>query len=230
MSNREELNTRIQYLQSISPILAENAFQELKEAFDTYFYRDEEFILQVNKTLDKVISNIFHHKIKYERQELLDRWQNTQFNPPAGFNDVREIFIINEIVEEITNIADDVFLAAFYLKDIEIEGSSGNEGSTRQELHNTLMDKWIAELTEEKPKELAGLKTIMQSCANRGYAPEFALLFEELGNCTNRKSIKSFAKDIFYNRGYGWLIETFNLDSVYRPSYINELSYLPEET
>lgn len=229
MSNREELNTRIQYLQSISPILAENAFQELEEAFDVYFYRDDEFILQVNKTLDKVISNIFHHKIKYEHQELLDRWQNTQFTSPAGFNDLKEVFVISEVAEEVINIADDVFLAAFYLKEIEIEGSSGSEGSTRQELHNTFMDKWIANLIEGKPKELNALKTIMQSCANRGYAPEFALLFEELGKCTNRKSIKTFAKEIFYNRGYGWLIETFNLDSVYRPSYIDELPYLPED-
>lgn len=78
-------------------------------------------------------------------------------------------------------------------------------------------------MTTALTNELEYLKEIMRRCANRSYAAEWAILFEELGKCTNRQKVRSLAKNIFYTRGYGWLIETFNLDTVYRASYMSEL-------
>ena len=65
-----EMEVRLQYLQSISPSGATQMFAELREALEKYLNRDEEFCLQVNKTLDKVIAFDIHSRIKYENQEL----------------------------------------------------------------------------------------------------------------------------------------------------------------
>ena len=211
-------------------------FAKLRETFEKYLTRDEEFCLQVNKTLDKIIAFDFHSRIKYEHQELLDRWQDVSynFNKPLGFDDVRELFIINELLNQMMSISDESFLQAFFSVQVNensetISGSgNGNNGTT--ELHNTYIDKWIADLTTGLESELEGLKAIMQSCANCSYASEWAQLFEELGKCTNRGKVRTFAKDIFYERGYGWLIETFHLDTVYRPSYIKDLPDLVDDS
>ncbi len=200
-------------------------FAELREALEKYLNRDEEFCLQVNKTLDKVIAFDIHSRIKYENQELLEPWQEMSysFDKPTGFDDVRELFVLDEVLEEIMMVADMTFLQAFYIVQSN-EGDGGGSGSSETtELHNTFVDEWIKALTEGLVNELEGLKTIMKSCANRSYASEWAQLFEELGKCTNHRTVRTFAKDIFYKRGYGWLIETFNLDTVYRPSYIDDL-------
>ena len=225
MYTLQEMEVRLQYLQSISPGGATQMFSELREALDKYLNRDEEFCLQVNKTLDKIIAFDVHSRIKYEHQELLEPWQEMSysFDKPTGFDDVRELFVLDEVLEEIMTIADMPFLQAFYTVQNEEGDSGGNGSGGATELHNTFVDDWIEKLTTGLANEMEGLKAIMRSCANHSYAAEWAQLFEELGECTNRRKVKTFAKDIFYERGYGWLIETFHLDTVYRPSYIEEL-------
>ena len=229
----EELNERIGYLQSISPANASTMFGELKSTIKTYLNCDEEFELQVNKTLDKVIACSFHSHLRYENQELLEPWQNASYSGeiPQGFDDVRELFVLDEVFEEMMSVSDEAFLIAFFSVQVDengetISGGSSGGGSGSQgtpELHNKYVDDWIAKLIAGMAAELAGLKSIMQSCANRSYSTEWALLFEDLGKCTNRRHVKTFARDIFYERGYGWLVETFHLNHVYRPSYSAEL-------
>ena len=223
MYTLEEMEVRLQYLQTISPIGSVEMFSKLREALDKYLNRDEEFCLQVNKTLDKIIAFDLYSRIKYEHQELLEPWQEMSysFDKPAGFDDVRELFVLDEVLEEIMTIADMPFLQAF--RTVESEEGDNNSSDGTTELYNTFIDDWIEKLTAGVVNELEGLKAIMKNCANRSYAAEWAQLFEELGDCTNRRKIRTFAKDIFYERGYGWLIETFHLDTVYRPSYIDNL-------
>ncbi|MBR1729345.1 MAG: hypothetical protein IJ728_07465 [Selenomonadaceae bacterium] len=220
MFTMEQINNRIEYLQSISPNGSTQIFAEFKEALNNYLTRDEEFCLQVNKTLDKIIAFEFHHRIKYENQELLDQWQDVsyRFEKPLGFDNVRELFKLDAVFEEIMTISDRIFLQAFYSVQSNSDGKNGSS-----EWRNTYIDKWISELTTALTNELEYLKEIMRRCANRSYAAEWAILFEELGKCTNRQKVRSLAKNIFYTRGYGWLIETFNLDTVYRASYMSEL-------
>lgn len=225
MYTLQEMEARLQYLQSISLGGATQMFAELKEALDKYLNRDEEFCLQVNKTLDKIIAFDVHSRIKYEHQELLEPWQEMSYSfyKPPGFDDVRELFVLDEVLEEIMTVADMPFLQAFYTVQSDEGDSGGNGSGGTTELHNTFVDDWIEKLTTGLANETEGLKAIMRSCANRSYASEWAQLFEKLGKCTNRRTVETFAKDIFYERGYGWLIETFHLDTVYRPSYIDDL-------
>ena len=222
MYTLQEMEIRLQYLQSISPSGSAKVFAELRETLEKYLMRDEEFCLQVNKTLDKIIAYEHNYKIKYEHQELLEPCQKVsyEFEKPKGFDDVRELFTLDEVFEEIMNVEDQLFLQAFYTEQVE---GSGGDNNTTSELRNRYVDKWIAELEAGLENEIEGLKEIMRSCANRSYAPEWAQVFEELGECTERRKVRTFAKDIFYERGYGWLIETFHLDTVYRPSYMAEL-------
>lgn len=218
MCTLKELNSRVDHFADLIPVNGQPLISELRKTIEMYLNRDEEFELQINKTLDKVVSSNFHHRLKYENQELLEPWQDeSQYDVPPGFNNVRELFVLDDVFDEMAAVTDEEFVMAFF--NVTINGSAQGP----PELHNTYVDKWIAALLAGMENELAGLKTIMQSCANRGYAAEFALLFEELGKCINRREIKAFAKDIFYERGYGWLVETFNLKHVYRPSYMSEL-------
>ena len=227
----DELNKRIDYLRKISAYddkdfapnylknsklcKAEELFERLEEAIVAYLNRDSEFELQVNKTLDKVIADTFHQEVEYEHQELIDIWKIPRGSPPAGYNSVLELFKGGEVFEEIMTVSDKDFKAAFYRIIDEDSPLAVKYG-------NTYLSIWIKNLSFIAEKELAGLKAIMQYCANRSYNVEWAILFEPHGKNINPHPVKYFAKDIFVTKGYGWLIETFNLN-IYRPSYMEEL-------
>ena len=208
----DELEERIKYLKKISNYKAEELFSELEEAIKNYLNRDSEFELQVNKTLDKVIADTFHQEIEYEHQELIDVWKIPKTAAPTGYKNVLELFKGDEVFEKIMTVADKEFKAAFYRI---AEDSTTKYGNSR-------IEDWIEILNSNIKKELAGLKAIMQYCANRSYNVEWAILFEAHGKNINPHPVRYFAKDIFVTKGYCKLIETFNLN-IYRPSYMSEL-------
>ena len=220
MYSLEELNTRLDYLKGISPSGGRYLVEELRMAINAYLTRDSEFELQVNKTLDKVIADTFHHNLIYEHQELIEPWQERRGTPPTGYSNVADLFQGNDIFKEIMKVSDREFKVAFYIEQPENEGGGG--GTTSIIYHNSLTEVWVVELQKAVGDELNGLKAIMQYCATSSYSVEFAIIFEEHGTVINRKSLKGYAKEIFVTKGYGWLAETFNL-GVYRPSYMAEL-------
>lgn len=219
MHTIEELKKRLTYLKQLSIYPVDKIFSELEEAIQAYIERDSEFELQVDKTLDKVIADAFYHGLVYEHQELISPWQNSQTeDAPIGYDDVTKLFKGDEVFEEIMSVTDKDFKAAFYRN----SGNGSANSSTVQQYSNTYLEVWTEALTTAVSEEMAGLKKIMQFCANRGYNVEYAVLFEEHGEILTRHNVRYYAKQIFHTRGYGWLIETFNL-STYRPSYMAEL-------
>ena len=218
-----EMNARLAYLQSISPAGGRKVIDELRAAIEAYLTRTPDFELQVHKTLDKVIADTFFHGLKYENMELLAKWQNySKGGEPEGYNNVQDLFKSTYIFEEILSVPEYNFRMAFY------ESSSGNSSSGEADYHNRYVDRWVAQLTAAVESELNGLKSIMQYCANRSYNLEWAILFEELKRKTEYHPVKYYAKQIYVTRGWGWLIETFNLN-VYLPSYFDELPNWTEE-
>ena len=223
----DELIERIKYLKKLSTYgnkdydeepsnyKAKELFDELEETLKNYFNRDAEFELQVNKTLDKVVADTFHQYVEYEHQELIDRWKTPKAEAPEGYDNVLKLFKGDEVFEEIMTVADKDFKDAFYRIEDEENPRSYKYG-------NTYLGKWIKTLNSAVKEELAGLKSIMQYCANRSYNVEWAILFEEHGKNINPQPVRYFAKEIFVTKGYYKLIETFNLN-IYRPSYISEL-------
>ena len=75
MYTLEEMQSRITYLRSVSPVKGRKVLEELSAAITAYLTRDAGFELQVHKTLDKVIADTFHHGLKYEHEELLEPWR-----------------------------------------------------------------------------------------------------------------------------------------------------------
>ena len=227
----DELNERIKYLKKLSTYgnkdrqsdydeepsnyKAKELFDELEETLKNYFNRDAEFELQVNKTLDKVVADTFHQNVEYEHQELIDIWKIPRGSSPTGYNNVAELFNGAESFDEIMSVSDKDFKEAFY----RIEN---DDGSLSYKYGNDYLESWIESLNSAIKKELAGLKSIMQYCANRSYNVEWAILFEEHGKNINPQPVRYFAKEIFVTKGYSELIETFNLN-IYRPSYISDL-------
>ena len=222
MYTLDEINARLDYLESISPAGGKPLVEDLRSAIQAYFTRNSDFELQVHKTLDKVVADTFHNHLEYEYNELLERWlDNPSSGAPQGYGDVTKIFKGAEVFEEIITITDAVFKSAFYTE--TVSSGSGSSGSVTVEWHHRRIEDWIPRLTVAVTTELEGLKKIMQYCANRSYNVEWAILFEELGASTKRHPVRYYAKEIFLTKGYGWLIETFNLN-IYRPSYMPELS------
>ena len=219
MTLRQELNERVEHLRSISPNGAANVLDELALALNEYCTREGDFSLQLNKTLDKVIADEFHTKAIYEHQELIDPWFIVSYgDEPVGYFDLRDLIDSSGVLREILTVSDQDFKAAFYT---ESEGShDGINGSVIYK--NRYVEKWKAALSEAKAAELEGLKAIMQYCANRAYGVEYAFIFEETGKRLDRQYIKDYAKKIFYEKGYGWIVELFELPN-YKPSYYEEL-------
>ena len=227
----DEMKVRLAHLKSISPAGGKTLVDDLRNAIESYSIRDTEFELQVHKTLDKVITDIFHNQLKYEHMELLTPWlNNPKANKPDGYDDVTVLFKGMSVYEEIMTIRDFDFRKAFYTteKESESENSDSSSSETTTEWHNRYIEDWIARLNEALVYETEGLKSIMRYCADRSYNIEWALIFEELGKNTERHHIKYYAKQIYVTKGYGWLIEAFNLN-VYRPSYLAELRKQDDE-
>ena len=221
-----EITERIEYLRSISPTGGKNVLDSLQAAINAYFQRDDEFTLDVNKCLDKIIADTFHYELVYQKMELLPKWLTKKAkSPPTGYRNIRRLFKGGIVFEEIMTISDEEFIKAFYTVNSGT-GASG-QGATI-EYRNSYVDKWIAALETSKEEETEGLKKIMHYCANRSYGFEYAILFEELGKNLKRHSVRYYAKRIFLTRGWAWLIETFNLE-IYRPSYMEELPNWTEE-
>ena len=152
-----------------------------------------------------MFSDAFHHNLKYEHQELIEPWQERKGDAPAGYDNVADLFKGNKIFEEIMTVKDFDFITAFYTetKTDNDSGGSGGGSNVSTEYHNRLTEAWVAELEQAVSDELESLKAIMQYCANNSYSVEFAVLFEEHGNATNRKSVKDYAKEIFVTKSYG---------------------------
>ena len=215
----DELKQRLIYLKQLSTYPVDELFSDLEDAIQAYIERDSEFELQVNKTLDKIITDAFHHGLVFEHQELISPWQDSSTeDTPKGYDDVTKLFKGDKIFEEIMSVTDRAFKAAFY----QIVYDDSDNSSTAQENGNTYLETWIDSLLLAVADELAGLKKIMQFCANRGYNVEYAVLFEDRGKILTHHDVRYYAKQIFCTRGYGWLIETFKLN-IYRPSYMAEL-------
>ena len=220
-----ELNVRLNHLQSLSPQGGRQVIAELRSAIEAYMTRDSDFELQVNKTLDKVIADTFFHGLQYENSDLIKKWMTyPTANQPEGYGDISKIFKGAEIFEEIMTVTDNAFRMAFYSESKD----SGDSGYATTEYHNRYVDDWVVRLNIAIKTELENLKSIMHYCANRSYNVEWAILFEELGKNVERHPVRYYAKQIYWTRGWGWLIETFNLN-VYLPSYFNELPNWTEE-
>ena len=218
------MNKRLAYLQSLTPLGGHQIIEDLRADVIAYLTRNSDFELQVNKTLDKVIADVFFHGLEYGNMELLQKWMSyPTSNAPTGYNDIMKIFKVAEIFEEIMTVREQDFRLAFYT-----ETKDSGDGYSATEYHNRYVDSWIMRLNIAISTELENLKSIMQYCANISYNVEWAILFEELSRNVKRHPVRYYAKEIFITRGWGWLIETFNLN-VYRPSYINELPNWTEE-
>lgn len=218
-----EMTSRLNYLKTLCPAEGQKLIEELRAAIVAYLARDSDFELQVNKTLDKVIANAFHHNLEYENADLFNQWIEPIGNAPEGYNDVSKLFRAKSIFDEILTVRDMDFRLAFYS-----ETKDSADGYSTSDCHNRYVDKWIEQLTAAITFEMESLKSIMQYCANRSYSVEWAILFEELGKNVKRHPVKYYAKQIYLTQGWGWLIETFNLN-VYRPSYMAELPNWEEE-
>lgn len=222
MYTRSEIDERITYLRNLEPVKGRKPLDDLEAAIVTYLTRDAEFELQVHKTLDKVVADEFHHGLIYEHDELLDPWREVvpRSSAPAGYEYLGDLFKCVEVFAEIMSVADLTFKNAFYRKVVETE--TADTQTTQTVWANKLVDDWLLRLQSSPANEINGLKAIMQFCANRSYNLEYALIFEELGECIVRHPIRYYAKAIYVTKGYGWLIEIFNL-RMYRPSYLAEL-------
>ena len=225
MYTLEEMQSRIAHLRSVSPVKARKVLEELLAAITAYLTRDAGFELQVHKTLDKVIADTFHHGLKYEHEELLEPWREvvSARDAPVGYYDVTELFRGGEVFAEIMAVSDRDFRAAFYIGNSDSGHEDGSD-EPQEKWRNRYVDDWIKRLSVAVTAELDGLKEIMQFCANRSYNVEWAIIFENLGAYTERHPVRHYAKLIYLTKGYGWLIETFNL-RIYRPSYMAELPY-----
>ena len=220
MQDKSEIMIRINYLQSQSPAGAATLYTDLKSAVEAYLTRDGNFELQVNKTLDKVIAVSFHRGLLYGQMGLIPEFAKQELtDKPDGYEDIRTLFKGGEVFDEILTTELQTLLIAFQT----VSTSASGNGNMTFEWHNEIIEDWIQRLQEAVENEISGLKAIMSYSANQSYGVEYALLFEELDRTTKRHDVKYYAKDIFYNKGYGWLIETFNL-KVYKPSYMSELA------
>jgi len=144
----DEMKVRLAHLKSISPTGCKSLVDDLRNAIKAYSVRDTEFELQVHKTLDKVITDMFHNYLKYEHMELLTPWlNNPNAGKPYGYDDVTVLFKGMEVYEEIMYVRDFDFRSAFYTTQSESasENSDKSEnGGQDVEWHNRYIEDWIA--------------------------------------------------------------------------------------
>ena len=125
---KSELNTRLDYLYSISRYKNSDVskmFTSLRAAISKYFERGEDFNYQAYKTFKRVVLDALYRNIQCDRMDLLPP-QNTNF--PRGYSDITELFQ-SEVFNEIMEISNTEFNNAYYTETVTDDSSSSSGGS-----------------------------------------------------------------------------------------------------
>ena len=213
---KEEVLTRLDELKGTSPSGAWDLFTTTETALQTYYSRGDELNETAYDTLKRVVFDGLMRGLEVEHPELLPEL-STDY--PVGYENVMELFSGGGVLDEILTIDADTFADAFWSETV-MQGQVGVSV-----WHNDYLEtKWPQALRSARSDEKDGLEAIEKFCRGRYEPWTLALIFEELGRRHQKwtENRRAFAKDIYIDRGWHELIETYGL-GLYQPSYVGEL-------
>ena len=215
MYTKAEIQQRVSYLRSLSPVGTENLFAELNSTIENYFQRDEDFANLLRDTMLRLLSDCINRNIKVEYEERLPA-MSTDF--PEGYSDVTEIFGGN-IFREIMTVDEEEFINTF-----RSESQSNGSNNSTIIWSNAYITTWNVEITAQKNSESGKLEKISEFCLRCNKDRALAYETEELGQIeqTWTKEKRQLGKWIYKDCGYDWIIGNFNL-SIFEPHYLPEL-------
>lgn len=137
-------------------------------------------------------------------------------NPPESYNDLRKLFYQFPLMQ----VTPEAFHAAWVIGVPEGSGESESGGAaTPEPISNSLIDAWVAEITEAPKKELAAIDSLGTWLETSMSQSGSVMLWEETGALLEAPDTKDLAQVIFVDRG---LLEAVNVLSlpVYIPTYL----------
>lgn len=201
MHTKSEMFSKLNELKEIRAGTGE-LFTPVVELVKSYFEEISQLTHDLQYTLHQIIQDAISRSTIYENQSAMP---SIQTNYPTGYLDVRKVFIGDDIFNEILSVTREKFDSA-YTEEVPPES-------------NRYLDKWIAELKEARAKELKSLGTIADFCESNEWNRGLAQLFESVGEIVSTESLDVLAKQIFVDRGYKEMIESFNL-KIYIPTSV----------
>ena len=152
--------------------------------------------------------------LRVEHPELLPELSTEHAD---GYENVTDL--LGEGLEEIMTIDTATFLNGFREETV-MQGQVG----VSEWHHQLLEQRWPSLIVTSKNSVSDKLVRLSEYCRGRFESWTLPLIFEEVGKRHNEwtENRRAFAKDIYIDRGWHELIETYGL-GLYQPSYVGEL-------
>lgn len=203
MITRENIVAKINELQSVytGQGSVDTLFTPVTETVAAYFTQDKAALTHdIQYTINQLILDLTNRHTVYEHQELLPTLPT---NYPAGYDDVRDVFTANGVLEEILSIDAAAFNNAY---------TYNSTGTQQTPISNHYLTTWQKNIAAARSSELSALSAIASFCESGSYNAGLAMFFESLGRIVSAMSSAEIAKRIYISGGYKEIIERFGLD------------------
>ncbi len=215
MWKKEEVLQNIERLKAASPDTGRECFEQLEQAVEEYFTPQEGLERLIGECAYQMAYNYEYRHTVFAHQELMRKFSE---NYPKGYEDVRDLFDGGGVWEELAEMPEDKFVAAFQLTPLTVsESDTGGASMT-----NSYIAEWAARVSDSRAAILPALEAINDFCEVDATNHGLTVFFEEHGGIVSVPTHKEIAERVFAAGGYAEVIRTYNLSDVHIPTYISD--------
>ena len=212
MKKKEEILQDIERLKAASPNAGRDKFLPLEEAVEEYFAPQEGMESIIGECAYQMAFNYEYRNTVFVNQERMKKFSEDY---PKGYEDVRDLFDGGGVWDELAEMPEDRFAAAFQ----SVVSDSDTGGTT---LTNHYLVEWAARVSESRAAIIPALEEIKNFCEADATNHGLAVYFEEHGGIASAPTHREIAERVFAAGGYAEVILTYNLSDVHIPTYIND--------
>ena len=214
MWKKEEILQNIERLKAASPNARREYFTPLEQAVEEYFTPQEGLGRMIGECAYQMAYNYEYRHTVFAHQELMRKFSEDY---PRGYEDVRDLFDGGGVWNELSEMPEDKFAAAFqYIPPVSDSDTSGAA------MINPYLAEWAARVSDSRAAILPALEAINDFCEVDATNHGLTVYFEEHGGIISAPTHREIAERVFSAGGYAEVIRTYNLPDVHIPTYISD--------
>ena len=215
MRKKEEILQDIERLKATSPNEGRECFKPLEQAVEEYFTPPEGLEKIVGECAYQVAYNYEYRNTIFAHQECMRKFGEEY---PKGYEDVRAIFDGGGVWDELAEMPEDIFAAAFQCANPSVSDSDTGDAT----MINPYLDEWAARVSASREEIIPALETINDFCEKDATNHGLAVYFEEHGGIVSAPTHTEIAERVFATGGYAEVIHAYNLNDIHIPTYIDK--------
>lgn len=185
----------------------------LTEPINNYYSHPPDGLLdKMNYLIPQIFNDLMYRSTTYENP--IGKPLSTDY--PQGYADLAALFDGGGAFTEIMNMDAETFLNGFPVETVT-DGTTGTSSTVVKT--NPIIAAWTAEINAAHSAELDKIQAIISFCERGSYNQGLISMFEDRGTMTRTKSNRDLAHEIYIDKKYKDVIQSFNLD-VHIPTFL----------